>query len=66
MNESVHDHSGFSRLQCEERKIGAQLDELIRSTKTVSGDTPNPAFEIEATKKGDGHSSGKAENSLET
>jgi hypothetical protein len=52
-------------LQCEERKIGAQLYELIRSTKTISGDTPNLAFEIEAANKGNGNGGGEAENSLE-
>ena len=57
MDESVHGRSAFSRLQCEERKVGAQLDQLIGRAKTVSGDTPDLVLEVETTNQGD-HNAG--------
>jgi hypothetical protein len=66
MDESVHGRSGFGRLERDQRKIGAQFNQLIGCTKTVSGDSPDLAFEVEATDKRDGNCSRQAKPSLKT
>src|SRR5579863_4105174 len=64
MDESVHGRSGFSRLQTDQRKIGAQFDQLVGRTETVSGDSTNLAFEVKPTDERDHDGNCPADHSL--